>query len=80
MSNSAPRSKAGLAAMAAVALRRGGKNIIIDYRTAVVPRVERSVPSHAVVLELQGTGGTNRFHQRLFVARLVGLIFMQAME
>jgi len=37
-------------------------------------------PSHAAVLELQGTGGTNGFRQRLFLARLVGLIFIQAME
>jgi hypothetical protein len=44
-------------------------------------RVLREVTrSHAVVLELQGTAGTNCFHRRLFVARLVGLIFMQAME
>jgi hypothetical protein len=38
------------------------------------------VPSHAEVLELQGTAGTSCFRQRLFLARLVGLIFMQAME
>jgi hypothetical protein len=38
------------------------------------------VPSHAEVLELQGTGGTSCFHQRLFLVRLVGLIFIQAME
>jgi hypothetical protein len=45
-----------------------------------VPPVEVRVPSHAVVLELQGTEGTNRFHRQLFLARLVGLIFIQAME
>jgi hypothetical protein len=38
------------------------------------------VPSHAEVLELQGTGGTSCFRQRLFPVRLVGLIFIQAME
>ena len=35
---------------------------------------------HAAVLELPGTGGTDGFRQRLFPARLVGLIFIQAME
>jgi hypothetical protein len=38
------------------------------------------VPFHAEVLELQGTEGTSRFRQRLFVVRLLGLIFTQAME
>jgi len=38
------------------------------------------VPSHALVLEPQGTAGTNCFHQQLLPARMVGLIFMQAME
>jgi hypothetical protein len=38
------------------------------------------VPSHAAMLELQGTGGTNGIRQRLFLARLVGLIFILAME
>jgi hypothetical protein len=31
-------------------------------------------------LELQGTRGTSGFRQRLFRVRLVGLIFIQAME
>ena len=45
-----------------------------------MPLAEVPVPSHAVVLELQGTAGTNCFHQQLFLARLVGLIFIEAME
>ena len=36
--------------------------------------------THAEVLELRRTGGTSCFRQRLFPARLVGLIFIQAME
>jgi hypothetical protein len=49
-------------------------------REGRVPLAETRVPSHALVLELQGTAGTNRFHQRLFPARLAGLTFIQAME
>ena len=38
------------------------------------------VPSHAEVLELQGTEGTSCFRRRLFLVRLLGLIFKHAME
>src|SRR2546429_2339995 len=38
------------------------------------------VPSHEEVLELRGTAGTSCFRQRLFPVRLLGLIFIQAME
>ena len=61
---------------------RGLRNLAFLRRRMGSPAASHAplIRSHAAVLELQGTGGTNGFRQRLFVARFAGLIFIQAME